>query len=126
LQDFKKLKVWDKGHELTLAVYRATVRFPKEELYGLTSQIRRAAASIPANIAEGCGRSGRAELGRFLHVAAGSASELEYHLLLAHDLSFLGDPEYRALEGQVVEVKRMLSGFVQRLRTESRGLATDD
>jgi four helix bundle protein len=93
LQNFKTLKVWEKGHELTLAVYKITARFPKDEVYGLTSQIRRAAASIPANIAEGCGRSGRAELGRFLHVAAGSASELEYHLLLAHDLSFLGDAE---------------------------------
>ena len=126
MQDFKKLKVWDKAHQLTLAVYRATLCFPKEELYGLTSQIRRAAASIPANTAEGCGRSGRAELGRFLHVATGSASELEYHLLLARDLLFLGDVAYRALEGQVVEVKRMLSGFVQRLRTESPRLKTDD
>ena len=116
MQDFKKLVVWAKGHELTLAVYKATVRFPKEELYGLTGQIRRAAASIPANIAEGCGRSGRAELARFLHVATGSASELEYHLLLAHDLAFLGDAEYRALEGQVVEVKRMLSSLIVSLR----------
>jgi four helix bundle protein len=126
LQNFKTLKVWEKGHKLALAVYKMTARFPKNEMYGLTSQMRRAAASIPANIAEGCGRSGRAELGRFLHVAAGSASELEYHLLLAHDLAFPGDPEYRALEGQVVEVKRMLSGFVQRLRAENRRLATDD
>jgi four helix bundle protein len=127
LQNFKTLKVWEKGHKLALAVYKITARFPKDEVYGLTSQMRRAAASIPANnIAEGCGRSGRAELGRFLHVATGSASELEYHLLLAHDLAFLGDPEYRALEGQVVEVKRMLSGFVQRLRAENRRPATDD
>ena len=119
MQNFKTLKVWEKGHKLTLAVYKITTRFPKNELYGLTSQIRRAAASVPANIAEGCGRRGRAELGRFLHIAAGSASELEYHLLLAHDLSFLGDAEYRALEAQVVEVKRMLSAFVQRLRAEN-------
>jgi len=116
LQDFKKLTVWEKGHRLTMAVYKATVGFPKAELYGLTSQLRRACASIPANIAEGCGRTERAELGRFLQVAMGSASELEYHLLLAHDLAMLGESEYRSLEGQVVEVKRMLSAFISRLR----------
>ena len=119
MQDFKKLKVWEKGHPLALDVYRTTVPFPKYELYGLTSQIRRASVSIPANIAEGCGRSGRAELGRFLQVAAGSASELEYHLLLAHDLKFLEDTEYRKLDSQVVEVKRMLSSFVSKLKTEN-------
>ncbi len=101
MQDFKKLKVWEKGHELAIAVYGATARFPKDELYGLMSQMRRAAASIPANIAEGCGRSGKAELGRFLAVATGSASELEYHLLLAHDLKFLEHAEYKALEAGV-------------------------
>jgi four helix bundle protein len=85
-------------------------------LYGLTSQIRRASASIPANIAEGCGKTGKAELGRFLQIAMGSASELEYHLLLAHDLALLGEPEYRSLEGQVVEVKRMLSAFISKLK----------
>jgi four helix bundle protein len=116
LQDFKKLTVWEKSHRLTLAVYRATAGFPKAELYGLTSQIRRACASIPANIAEGCGRSGRAELGRFLQVAMGSASELEYHLLLAHDLGMLGESEYKSLEAQVIEVKRMLSAFIAKLR----------
>ena len=93
MQNFKSLKVWEKSHELTLAVYKATTNFPKDELYGLTSQIRRASASIPANIAEGCGRTGKAELARFLQVAMGSASELEYHLLLAHDLGLLRDGE---------------------------------
>jgi len=93
VQNFKSLKVWEKSHELILAVYKATTNFPKDELYGLTSQIRRASASIPANIAEGCGRTGKAELARFLQVAMGSASELEYHLLLAHDLGLLRDGE---------------------------------
>ncbi len=119
MQNFKALKVWEKGHALTLDIYRATSRFPKEELYALTSQIRRASASIPANIAEGCGRTGRAELGRFLQVSMGSASELEYHLLPAHDLKFLDDGEYRKLEGQVVEVKRMLASFVLKLKTDN-------
>ena len=116
MQDFKKLTVWEKGHRLTLDVYKATAGFPKDELYGLRSQIRRACASIPANIAEGCGRTGRAELGRFLQVAMGSASELEYHLLLARDLAMLGESQYRSLESQVVEVKRMLSAFIGKLK----------
>jgi four helix bundle protein len=97
VKDFKKQKVWEKSHSLTLAIYRATDTFPKNEVYGLTSQIRRASASIPANIAEGCGRQGDAEFGRFLHIAMGSACELEYHLLLGRDLGFLNDPDYEKL-----------------------------
>jgi four helix bundle protein len=119
VQNFKTLKVREKGHQLTLAVCRATSRFPKDALYGLTSQVSRAAASIPANIAEGCGRSGRAELGRFLQMSMGSASELDYHLLLAHDLKFLDDAEYSKLANQVVEVKHMLASFVLRLSTDN-------
>ena len=86
MQDFKKLTVWQKAHLLTVAAYKATEAFPKDELYGLTSQIRRACISIPANIAEGCGREGKVEFNRFLQIALGSATELEYHLLLAYDL----------------------------------------
>ncbi len=117
MQDFKKLKVWQRGHALTLRLYRATSGFPKEELYGLTSQIRRAAASIPANIAEGCGRAGGAELRRFLQVAAGSASELEYHLILARDLGFLSPAEHQSLETETVELKRMLSSLMDRVKS---------
>ncbi len=89
MRDFRKLNVWDKAHRLTLAVYKITKDFPRDEAYGLTSQIRRCSVSIPANIAEGCGRKGEAEFGRFLGIAMGSASELEYHLLLASDLNTL-------------------------------------
>ena len=117
MKDFRRLLVWEKSHRLTLAVYQATATFPRSELYGLTSQIRRAAASIPANIAEGCGRSGDAELARFLQIAMGSASELEYHLLLAHDLDMLNDPNYGQLAGQVTEIKRMLVSFINKLRS---------
>jgi len=92
MQDFRKLVVWQKAHQLTLDVYCITRTYHKEELYGLTSQTRRAAASIPANIAEGCGRNGGADLARFLHIAAGSASELDYHLILACDLDFIASP----------------------------------
>jgi four helix bundle protein len=89
MRDFREFKVWERSHHLTLAVYKATSSFPREELYGLTSQIRRARSSIPANIAGGCGRRGDAELSRFLLIAMGSANELEYHLLLARDLDYL-------------------------------------
>ncbi len=116
MKDFKKLQVWEKAHALTLAVYKVTADFPKEEVYGLTSQIRRAAASIPANIAEGCGRDGDSELARFLQIAMGSASELEYHLLLSRDLGFLPDGQYAPLDRNTTEVKRMLATFIGRLR----------
>ncbi|MCX6024445.1 MAG: four helix bundle protein [Chloroflexi bacterium] len=116
MQDFRQLKVWEKSHRLTLAVYGATMRFPKEELYGLTSQIRRASSSIPANIAEGCGRNGDAEMARFLYIAMGSASELDYHLLLARDLDLLEPNDYTRLAADVTEVKRMIAAFIVRLR----------
>lgn len=119
MRDFRKLQVWEKAHQLTLAVYKATATFPQTELYGLTNQIRRASTSIPANIAEGCGRDTVTELTRFLHIAAGSASELEYHLLLAHDLGFLPLAIYTDLHNNVTEIKRMLTSLTQKLKAES-------
>jgi four helix bundle protein len=118
MRNFRELKVWEKSHHLALAVYRATAKFPQSELYGLTSQIRRSCASIPANIAEGCGRNGDAELARFLQIAMGSASELEYHILLSHDLALLGLAEYEELARDTTEVKRMLTSFIQRLKAD--------
>ena len=117
MKDFRKLKVWQKAHLLTLEVYKATRSFPREELYGVTSQIRRAAASIPANIAEGCGRSGETELARFLQIAMGSASALKYHLLLAHDLKLLTPSRYEHLDNEVSEVKQMLNSLIKKLKT---------
>ena len=119
MRDFRSLKVWRKAHDLTLVVYQATRGFPKEELFGLTSQIRRSCESIPANIAEGCGRSGGAELSRFLQIAMGSASELEYHLLLSQDLQLLNGSQYKRLSGDLIEVKRMLTSLIQKLKTDS-------
>jgi four helix bundle protein len=116
LKDFKELKVWQKSHSLSLAVYKITRDFPKEELYGLTSQIRHACTSIPANIAEGCGRSGDVELARFLQIAMCSASELEYHLLLERDLGLLNESTYKPLAQETVEIKRMLTTLIQRLK----------
>jgi four helix bundle protein len=115
VRSFRDLTVWHKAHQLTLGVYLATTPFPKDELYGLTSQLRRAASSVPANIAEGCGRGSTADFVRFLHIAAGSASELEYHLVLAHDLKLLNELDYLKLDQSVTEVKRMLSKLTQKL-----------
>ena len=112
MQDFKELKVWRKSHELTLAVYRVTRGFPMEEVFVLKSQIRRSASSVAANIAEGCGRGNAAELGRYLRMASGSVSELEYHLLLSHDLRLLSDRDWQTLSNQAVDVRRMLGGLV--------------
>ncbi len=116
MQSFRSLRVWEKSHRLTLDVYSFSKVFPREELYGLTSQMRRASASIGMNIAEGCCRKGSAEMARFLQIAAGSASELEYQLLLAHDLEYLQNPEYERLAAQTVEVKRMLSSLMQKVK----------
>jgi len=116
MRDFRTLRVWGKAHQVTLAVYKTTLAFPKSELYGLTSQMRRSAASIPTNIAEGCGRETEAELARFMYIAMGSASELEYQLLLTHDLKFLSDSVYQDLHNKVTEVKRMLASFIKKLK----------
>jgi len=119
MQDFRDLKVWQKSHQLTLEIYRITTTFPREELYGITNQIRRASSSIAANIAEGCGRNSHNELRRFLEIAMGSASELEYHLLLARDLNILEHHRHDALNAQTCEVKRMLAVFIQKLKTDN-------
>ena len=105
-----------KGSLLTLLVYEETRAFPKQEMYGLTSQLRRAAGSVAANIVEGCGRRSDGEFTRFLQIARGSASELEYHILLARDLQLLTEAVYCNLDSKVVEVERMLTGLVKRVR----------
>lgn len=118
MRDFRKLKVWEKAHELALDAYHVTASFPREELYGITAQLRRASVSIPANIAEGCGREGEAELRRFLRIALGSANELEYHLLLAKDLRILSSKDHERIVGKLIEVKRMLAVLAQKLKAE--------
>ena len=117
MRDFRKLMVWERAHQLTLAVYEATRSLPRDELYGLTSQSRRSAASIAANICEGCGRSGSREFGRFLAIASGSATELEYHLLLAKDLGFLTSNKHDRLDADVQVVKKMLAGLIRKLKS---------
>ncbi len=118
MKDFRDLRVWGKAHGLTLQAYRMTTSFPRCELYGLTSQIRRSAAAIGANIAEGCGKRGNAEFQRYLQIAAGSASELDYHLLLAKDLSFLTEEGYCRLQKDLGELRRMLTALLQKVSNE--------
>jgi four helix bundle protein len=118
MRDFRRLKAWARAHRVTLEAYQVTRAFPKEELYGLTSQIRRAAGSVGANIAEGCGR-GERDFARFLRIALASASELEYHILLAADLDLIKRPVHDRLNGSVIEVKRMLAGLLRKLKADS-------
>jgi four helix bundle protein len=118
MKDFRDLNVWQEAHGLVLDCYNTTATFPKQEIFRLTSQIRRAASSIPANIAEGCGRRGNAELHRFLQIAMGSASELEYHILLSRDLNFLKPEKYDDLQAQLTEIKRMLAGLLRKVDSE--------
>jgi four helix bundle protein len=115
---FRDVKAWQKAHQLTLTIYRTTRAFPKEEMYGLTSQLRRSSASVCANIAEGCGRSGKRDFARFLQVALGSASELEYHLVLAAELKLIDSATHAQMDAAVVEVKRMLTGFIRKLTSD--------
>jgi len=112
VQDFRKLVVWQRAHQLALSIYAISANFPVEEKYGLTGQLRRAALSIPANIAEGCGRETNGELRRFLFISRGSASEVEYFLLAAHDLGFL-------LYTELEHLKRMLAGLIKKLTTDN-------
>lgn len=116
MKDFRSLKVWEKTHALTLTIYKSTVEFPKQELYALTNQIQRAAVSIPANIAEGCGKDSDAELKRYFLIAMGSSSELEYLLLLACDLGYLQEATYQSMQNDLVEIRKMLNSFIQKLK----------
>jgi len=125
MKDFQSLSVWQKGHALTLSLYRETAAFPKHELYGLVSQMRRAGSSIPTNIAEGCGRGTDPDFARFLQLAMGSACELEYHLLLARDLQYLNDEMYVGLTNAATEIKRMLTALIQKVRGDSQKLNAD-
>jgi four helix bundle protein len=116
MKDFRKLIVWEKAHQLTLKIYKVTEDFPREELYGLTSQIRRAAVSIPTNIAEGCVRSSDADFSRFLYIALGSTSELEYLMLLSMDLKIIKNELHIELNNEINEIKKMLISMIQKLK----------
>ena len=108
MRDFHTLNIWKRSHQLTLDVYNATKSFPSDELFGLTSQIRRAVSSIPTNIAEGCGRVSNKDFAHFLQIAIGSTSELEYELLLAHSLNYINDSDYQSLSDETIAVRKMI------------------
>jgi len=116
MQNYKDLKVWAKAHQLTLKVYMLSKRFPKEELYSLTNQLRRSMSAIPANIAEGCGKNSQKDLGNYLNIALGSANEAEYFLLLSRDLEYLTVDEHDVLHDNINEIKAMLISLISKVR----------
>jgi four helix bundle protein len=118
VKNYRNLQVWQRGHALTLAIYSLTKRFPKEELFGVTAQLRCSASSIPANLAEGCGRDCDAELKRFVDIAHGSASETEYFLLLAHELDYIKADAYSGVAGEIGELKKMLGALARKLKAD--------
>ncbi len=119
MQDFRKLEVWQMAHRVTLDIYKLTASFPSDERFGLVSQLRRAASSIPTNLAEGCGRGSDQDFGRFVQIAMGSASEVEYMLLLAADLNYISQEGQRPLEQQTQSIKRMLASLLRTLRPKN-------
>ena len=124
MRNYRDLQVWKNAHDLTLELKRVSQRFPREELYGITGQRRRAAVSIGANLAEGCGRRTSSELARFVRIALGSASELDYHLLLSHDLGFMAADEFTRASSALTEVRKMLTSFLnsveEQIETQSK------
>lgn len=115
MRDFHNYKVWKKSHDLTLEIYKQTLSFPQDELFGLTSQIRRASSSIPINVAEGCGRRSDAEFAQFLNYAAGSTSEVEEELLLSFQLGYIKEDTYKKLDAEVNDIKAMLNKLIETL-----------
>ena len=120
MRNYRDLKTWHKAHKLTLELYKASRQFPKEKMYGLTSQLRRSASSIGANLAEGCGRQTNAEFARFVRISMGSASELDYHLLLSRDLGFLEADAYEHASKSLIEVRKMLASLLSTVETEAQ------
>ena len=119
MQDFRNLEVWKKAHHLTLDIYRLTERFPRTEVFGLSIQLRRGAAAIATNLAEGSGHS-QVEFAKFVQIAFGSACEVEYQLLLSRDLGLISAEEHESLTANVLDIKRMLNGLLKRVQRDVR------
>ena len=117
---FRELKVWQRSHQLTLRIYEITMTFPDYEKFGLANQMRRSAASIPTNLAEGCGRATSADMARLVNVAMGSACEVQYQALLANELGYIDAPAARELDGEIQEIKQMLSGLHRHLVAQQK------
>ncbi|HYL93399.1 MAG TPA: four helix bundle protein [Alphaproteobacteria bacterium] len=120
MRNYRQLEVWEKTHKLTLQLYQRSRTFPKEEFYGLTSQLRRSAMSIGANLAEGCGRQTTPELARFVRIAMGSASELDYHLLLAQDFGYLRSDEHGEFSRELTRIRKMLASLLSTLESGAK------
>lgn len=120
MKNYKDLIVWQKAHALVLYIYRHTIDFPKPEQYNLTSQLRRAATSIPTNVAEGCGKFSQSDFANFLQIALGSTNEVEYLALLSNELGYLKKDHHKILHSQVNEVRAMLSSLVTKVRKDSK------
>ena len=116
MRDFRQLEIWQRSHTLTLKIYSVTQAFPKEEVYDLTSQMRRSASSVPTNIAEGCGRESLVEFKRFLTIAAGSSSELQYQCILSKDLDYLNETIFKELFDEISQIRRMIFGYAEKLK----------
>ena len=118
MKDYRKVIVWKKAHILTKDIYGVSSKFPRDELFGLTSQIRRAGSSIPTNIAEGCGRGSDADYRRFLHIAFGSANEVEYLIFLTYELNYMYENQFIGLDNKIKEVKKMLAGMIKTITND--------
>ena len=116
MRDFKELKVWELSHGFCLKIYKMTMSLPKDEKYGLISQLRRASSSIAINISEGCGYDTNPEFRRYLKIASGSASEVEYCLILIKDLEYISEMEFKYLELEIKSIKKMLFKFIEKLK----------
>lgn len=119
MRDFRKYDIWKLSHELTLNVYHLTDDFPKSKIYGIVSQLRRATSSMPTNISEGCGRDSDAEFNRFLTIAVGSASEVEYLLILSNDLGYMNQEVYQKLNETINLIKRKIYSLKQKLNQQN-------
>jgi len=122
MKTYKDLVIWQKAIDLVTEVYRVTARFPKEELYGLTSQIRRSAVSVPSNIAEGYGRKSTNDYIRFLQISMGSLYELQTQLQIARNLTFIGDTAFQAIYESTREIERMLSSLINKVKAKSTAI----
>lgn len=116
MRDYKKYTIWEKSHKLALEIYTTTKSFPKEEIYGITSQVRRASLSIPTNIVEGSGRNSQKEFAHFINIASGSAAETEYLIRFSFDLNYIDENQFNKLNNEIISLRKMLNAFHQKLK----------
>lgn len=116
MRDYRKYEIWKKSHQLALDVYRVTKSFPKEEMYGITSQLRRCSLSIPTNIVEGSGRNSQKEFAHFINIASGSAAETEYLIRFSFDVKYLNENDFNKINEELTSIRKMLNAFHQKIK----------